>query len=206
METIEYKGMIIKVEVDYDPLDPRQWDNLGIMVCNHRHYALGDKHNYDLSDYNSWKEVEGAIRKNEDAAVMYPLYLYDHTGLQIKIGSFYGLLPQGHAEYDSGQVGFIFVSKQTIRREYGVKRISKKLLEKVANILRSEVEVYDYYISGEVYGFKAVTPDGKEIDSCWGYYGDPETQMIPEAKASIDDYINEERTENNLEPLKEWPE
>lgn len=33
-----------------------------------------------------------------------------------------------------------------------------------------EVQVYDYYICGDVYGF-VIEKDGEQIDSCWGFYG-----------------------------------
>lgn len=40
-----YKINIIQ---DDDPIDsPRDWDNLGTMICFHRRYTLGDKHNYN---------------------------------------------------------------------------------------------------------------------------------------------------------------
>src|ERR1039457_3716938 len=36
---------------NYDPLNPRkEYDNVGTMVCWHRNYDLGDKHNYADSE------------------------------------------------------------------------------------------------------------------------------------------------------------
>ena len=40
-----------------------------------------------------------------------PLYLYDHSGLAMSTGSFVGRAH--HAEWDSGQVGFIYMDKET---------------------------------------------------------------------------------------------
>ena len=42
--------------------------------------------------------------------LMLPLYLYDHSGLAMSTESFSGRAP--HAEWDSGQVGWIYVSKK----------------------------------------------------------------------------------------------
>ena len=34
---------IIKLVHDHDAESPREWDNLGSMVCAHRRYRLGDE-------------------------------------------------------------------------------------------------------------------------------------------------------------------
>ena len=44
-----YKLKIIR---DTDPADPREWDNLGTMVCFHSRYNLGDEQ--PRSDPNEW--------------------------------------------------------------------------------------------------------------------------------------------------------
>ena len=38
----EYKGLTIDVHQDPEPESPRDWCNLGTMVCDHRRYKLGD--------------------------------------------------------------------------------------------------------------------------------------------------------------------
>ena len=37
--------------------------------------------------------------------------------------------------------------------------------------LKDEVEVYDQYIRGDVYGFIIEDLQGNNVDSCWGFYG-----------------------------------
>lgn len=173
IETYKLKsGKTLEVHCDPEPPDPRkEFDNLAVMVCFSRRYKLGDEHDYKAEDYNGWDELEAAIIKKENAVVIMPLFLYDHSGLRIKVGSFQGLLPQFHAEFDSSQVGFIFVPRQKVLDEWGVKRISPKLKATVENNLRAEVEVYDDFLSGQVYGFVVKDADGEEVDSCWGFYG-----------------------------------
>ena len=52
----------------------------------------------------------------------------------------------------------------TIGTEYGGDReLAQKCLE-------AEVEEYDTYLRGEVYGY-IVQKDGTDLDSCWGMYG-----------------------------------
>ncbi len=36
----------LKIYQDDNTDSPRSWDNLGTMICFHRRYNLGDKHNY----------------------------------------------------------------------------------------------------------------------------------------------------------------
>lgn len=40
---------VLVIQPDDDPLNPREDDNFGKMVCFHRRYHLGDHHNYDLN-------------------------------------------------------------------------------------------------------------------------------------------------------------
>jgi hypothetical protein len=179
----EYKlksGNILKIYPDENDESPMDWDNLGVMVCFHKRHKLGNDHDYREDDYGSWDEVREAIIKKENPIVILPLYLYDHSGLRMKVGSFQGLLPQGHAEFDSGMVGFIFAPRDKVLENYMVKRISPEIKEKVEKLLRGEVEVYDQYLMGDVYGFRVVKPthcaecghdDEEEIDACWGFYG-----------------------------------
>jgi hypothetical protein len=184
-ETVaEYKlksGNILKIYPDESADSPRDWDNLGVMVCFHKRYNLGDKHDYREGDYGSWDEVEKAIIEKENPVVILPLYLYDHSGIRMKVGSFQGLLSQGHAHFDSGQVGFIFAPRDKVLKEHGVEKISQSIKETVEKCLQGEVETYDQYLRGDVYGFCVVKPthcdecgndDEEEVDSCWGFYGD----------------------------------
>lgn len=165
METYKLSnGKTLQVIQDESPESPRSWDNLGTMICFHGRYSLGDKHDYNHNDYSGWEEMEKAIIKNESPAVILPLYLYDHSGITISTSPF-------SCRWDSGQIGFIFVSKETLRKEYGVKRITKKEIEKATKVLLGEVETYDQYITGDVYGFKVVDEEGNEEDSSWGFFG-----------------------------------
>ncbi len=162
----------LSIYQDMNPEDPRNWDNLGLMVCSHKRYNLGDKHDFRFGDYGGWGEAKQALIKKYDAAIILPLYLYDHSGITMKTTPF-------SCPWDSGQVGFILISKAKIREEYSVKRITKELLDKVEKNLLCEVETYDQYLSGDVYGFTLVElskcneghEHETEIDSCWGFYG-----------------------------------
>ena len=174
MNAIETKTIgKYKIEImpDDQPFDPRGDDNLGTMICFHSNYCLGDKHEYRHQDYQGWEHMEREIIKNEDVGIILPLYLYDHSGITMNTTGF-------HCPWDSGKVGFIIISKEKMRYEYSKKRISKQLIERVKGYLRSEVEEYDSYLTGDAYGYRITnTNTDEEVDSCWGYLGDSEYCM-----------------------------
>jgi hypothetical protein len=154
----------LKVVHDSSADSPRSWDNLGKMICFHNRYDLGDKHNYSADDYNGWEEMKQAIIKEENTAVILPLYMYDHSGISISTSPF-------SCRWDSGQIGFILISKKKALEEFGGKIVTAKLKERLEKILEGEVETYDQYVRGEVYGFQIVDEDDNHIDSCCGFYG-----------------------------------
>jgi hypothetical protein len=172
VETKQIENYLIEVVQDADPENPRSWENLGTMVCFHNRYDLGDKHNYNSDDYDGWDEMEKDIIKRENVGAILPLYLYDHSGITMNTTGF-------GCKWDSGQVGFIFISKEKMLEEYGGKRVTKKLKERVTEYLKGEVETYDQYLRGDVYGYQisrvTTCNQGHEhkedLDSCYGFFG-----------------------------------
>ena len=161
-ETTTFGDYRIRVMQDSDAESPRDWDNLGTMVYWHRNYILGD-----VDGNREYESVESFLEEIGDAIVL-PLYIYDHSGITMNTTGF-------SCPWDSGQVGFIYVTLEDIRKEYGWKRITKERRERIEGYLRNEVNTFDMYLRGEVYGFNIVREDedGEEvdIDSCWGFYG-----------------------------------
>lgn len=164
IKTYQVQGYTIEIDTDEEPENPRSWDNLGVMVCFHRRHSLGDKHSYDSSDFGSWAELEAEIVKNEDVAVMLPLYLYDHSGITMSTRPF-------GDPWDSGQVGVIFITRAQVINEYGWQRLNKTRLAKLAEYLTAEVKEYDQFLTGDVYGYTITDSSGDHVDSCWGFYG-----------------------------------
>jgi hypothetical protein len=182
------KKMTLKLVQDNDCQDPRNWDNLGVMVCAHKRYNLGDENGLNKAvrfikehvsettlenigfDEDHVPSVQEALELTGKVIVL-PLYLYDHSGITMKTTPF-------SCRWDSGQVGFIYLPKEAAFNEYGWKRMSPKRTEKVMEILTAEVTVYDQYLTGDVWGFQLNVED-EETDSCWGFFGsDPETNGI----------------------------
>ncbi|MFX1709011.1 hypothetical protein PV783_33905 [Chitinophaga sp. CC14] len=176
--TVEYKGYSIKISQEDDAENPlREFDMLGTFSCFHRRYDLSSKE--AITDID---ELKSYIKSGK--AVFLPLYLYDHSGITISTSPF-------SCPWDSGQVGFIHVDKAKVREEYSCKRISKKILQRVYEVLKGEVATFDDYITGNVYSYTIENNEGEVIDSCGGYFGNPEeSSLLADARSAIDYIIS----------------
>ena len=212
---------IYKIVRDEDPESPRDWDNIGTMCCWHRRYNLGDVQpqveaqdyvaeligsddekqeavydywfgkgsgtNEELHDYAHSKLSERIQEEFDRQYISLPLYLYDHSGISISTGSF-------SCPWDSGQLGLIYVSKDKIRQDYGIKHVTKAWADKIRGYLKDEVETYDQFLTGDVWGFQVFeVPEGvdpeeeidelEEVESCFGFFGEEDAEE--EAKANL---------------------
>jgi len=178
---------IFRMLQDENPESPRAWDNLGTMACFHRGYTLGDRDiPFSSSQFDSWGEMEEHIENDLEAVVVLPLFLYDHSGITMATTPF-------SCRWDSGQVGYIYVTKERLQKEYDTQEITEEILDKARMILQGEVETYDMYLTGDIYGFEIIKQEQcdqghvheKHEDSCWGFYGHDIN------KNGILDHINE---------------
>lgn len=182
VETIECdEGYSIETHVDVDPMNPRkEFDNFGTMVCWHGRYQLGDKQ----QDFKRPSEfIDWVKEQSKGSLFILPLYLLDHSGISMSTGSF-------NDPWDSGQVGWIYVSKEKAKSEFPKLR-GKKLKEKVLKALEDEVKIYSMYLEGDCYGHVIHNADGDDVDSCWGYYGTKD--CIEAAKDVVACYVKRDR-------------
>jgi hypothetical protein len=163
-------SIIVKIMQDPDASSPREHDNVGVMACWHRNYILGDVQPKESPE--EWLKANAP-----KGSIVLPLYLYDHGGITMSTGSF-GCM------WDSGQVGWIVATPDAIRKNFMKKRITAKMRATTEQVLKSEVRVYDDYLTGNVWGYTiesvkdcescgAKTHGDEDVsDSCWGFYGD----------------------------------
>lgn len=170
VKTIKHNGHTIDIHIDQDALSPRANDNIAEFHCSHRLYDIGDK-GFNYFSGGECIDVANEARKQGD--IVLPLYMLDHSGITISLSPF-------SCPWDSGQVGFVIVRREKMLKEFSGKIFTKRLKEKAIEIAKSEVEEYDQYVRGEVYGY--VIDD--YVDSCWGFFGLEE--CIEEAKASAE--------------------
>lgn len=154
---IDYSKDDWRIEVKNDSYsdNPRNWSNLGeFLVSNHSEY-LENESGIEIESESDFKALE-------KTHIILPVSVYDHSGVSIYVG-------EPCDRWDSGQVGWYIVSKDKIRSEYNVKRISPKLRERVIEYLTNEVETYNKWINNEVYSY-TLYHNGEEEDSCGGFY------------------------------------
>jgi len=164
LEQVENKdGNTVKIMRDRVPVNPLRENDIVKLALKHSRHDLG--HDLDLTDHaNSLEELRSMIKDRHDVAFIAKVYLYDHSGLRIKIGPFNGLA-RGHARFDSGPVGYAFITEEAARDDWSDERLR--------DVAEDMVGVYDQYLRGDVCRYKEVTnDDGDEglVDSCGGFY------------------------------------
>lgn len=143
-----------------------------------------------------------------------PLYLYDHSGITMSTSNEYPY----NDRWDAGIVGYAYISKRDVFNncvEYVLDENGERIKiehkhentpstysykttpitedtwrKRASEVIDNEVEVYDMYLRGDVYGYRLekevvvkekcphcdevikTYTEWEEEDSCWGYYGD----------------------------------
>jgi len=194
-------GITLKIEQDELAQSPREWDNLGTMVCWHNRYNLGDKHTFeDSHDFLSelawsldggstyeWEELQDMSDSELLAFVrslktmILPVYMYDHGDVSLSVEPY-------SCRWDSGQVGWVYATHDKLVKEYqqyfrkgGKKKLKRSDYERAERCLKAEVETYGQYVNGEVYWFGIEDENGELIDSCGGFFGyDPKKNGMME--------------------------
>ena len=217
-ENIEHKGLKIRIEQDQDAESSREnQDNFGTMVCFHSQYNLGDvqgRKSYgsgedfiralasDHADDIQDKTLEECQSIIDDHFVMLPLFLYDHSGITMSCHPF-------SCRWDSGQVGWIYVSNKDAmenwpRKSMGAKvsykdgKPAKTVRQRAIDLLEAEVKEYDQFLTGDVWGY--IVEDGEpDQDSCCGFYG--YDYCVEQAKEAAN-HIVERRRKSKLEKAK----
>lgn len=198
VETIEQDGYTLRVRYDeYEGQDnnPRDWCNLGTMVCWHPDYYLGDyqvtnpegrgavEHSYHRNDFPNLNVLARYLTLAEGALLVLPLYLYDHSGISISVGrNPYTMDPQG---WDTTMVGFIYTTAEQVE-QVGCP------LDKLTEGLVGEVETYDAYLRGEVYYYIIEDADGEMVESCGGFVGEAD-YCLSEGKEVLESVIEQAR-------------
>ena len=175
-------GNKVQAELVYDQaaINPREGDNLGTILIapNKSHWVANRDSAVDVSipqGNNPLKHWENLRReqlkiKKSDIAIAFPITKYEHGAISLSLGYKSG--------WDCGVVGFIYVTKEQVCECYGVKRITKSILEHAKNHLQEDLDMLSSWLNGEVYGWQikeyALDDDGLDwevgtIDSCWGY-------------------------------------
>ena len=113
------------------------------------------------SERELWIRGEEDIEDYKDTHHIYPLFAYIHSGIALSLGREYPF----NCKWDSGQIGYVLISKTEISEP-------RKAAE-------SLVEVWNSYLSGDVWGYEVIEKtecqccnhiSEEVIESCYGFY------------------------------------
>lgn len=197
-ESFEHEGVRVEIHYDHDAgehCNPRELDNITTLVCWHPDYILGD---YQLrnpegrgavgqifetdrgrTDFSSMEAFQRYLTLMLKARCVSPLYLYDHSGISMSVGSPnpFNFDAQG---WDTSLVGFAYCTEERVTELCGPEE-QYHTDAFLTDAIKADVAEYNLYLTGQVYGY-VVAPGTEDQDSCWGFLGD-ET-VVEEAKAA----------------------
>lgn len=128
---------------------------------------FSDENEYDIVDGLSIREMLSMLNDCGEIVIM-PLYLYEHSGITMRTTAF-------NDPWDSGQVGWIYVSRTTFLHETGYSE--KSWPEQAIKMLDDEVRVYAEHLEGDCYGYELFMLDDETGEwestgeSCYGFFG-----------------------------------
>ena len=196
-------------EQEYELLgDYQLWTIIGKSEVTHGVLATAQEVDWladDIVDALSMGDMIKLLEAN--GYYFLPLAIYDHSGVTMWVGSRW----QGiDAQWDCSDVGWIYTTKEKVLATNGCIKGKKKWCKvtnrnwkKAADTwMRDEIEMYDQYLTGEVYGFKNEEFDGEdwnEADSCWGFYsskwGDELAREIANDSITGEPFIDKDEAE-----------
>lgn len=205
----------VSIYYDEDPCDsPRDWDTFCHMICEHRRYSLGDTHSgaeselhqlcekYNIDWEGDWEKdndemsIPEMMKALSEYIVIRPISIYDHSGVAIFWGTSF---PFDCGGWDTSNIGFGYCEESDVEQAGRNENQYPNWRDQAIAIMDGEMETYDKYIRGKVYGWKLEerraptkelmeTPEWdeflsdyweenfgwEEIDSCWGCYDEPD--------------------------------
>ena len=185
-----HKGFEIKIFQDDMWENPiKEWGTLCNFKSYHRNYGES------LSNVDGFEYQEDLLELiNSGDVIFLPLYMYDHSGISISANLVYPY----DDKWDAGQLGFVWLDKKEMLKEYNWKIFSKKRIQKIIDRLYSNVDIMNDYVTGNIYGFQVETKNGEDVGSCWGFYGyeHEKSGLLEAAREDIDWYVENKRKEH----------
>lgn len=166
METFEKNGYKVTIEPDEDVENPREYqnDHAFIVTTRNRYFQVAGPNGETAStigeNLEEWKKTHH----------VYKLNALIHSGVHLSIVSD---LKQYYMGFDSGQIGFLLVTRD------------ESEIPDADKYAEGMVETWNQYLSGDVWGYTIEDGEGNEIESCWGLYGSDYAET--EAFAAVPD-------------------
>lgn len=195
--TTDGRKLRLVIEEDEFSEDPREFENLGTMLCCYPEYHLGDcnsnketeeqlaeicrkygKSDEEIDEMTFAEEIRFILDQHDICGL--PLYITDHSGISMQTYQF--------DAWDSSFVGLIFVEKDFYLAQTCLKD-EEGWKEKAKETLKSEVKTYSDFLEGNVYMWTLYEPtvvitksmggkelsrkideEGEMVDSMGGFY------------------------------------
>lgn len=195
-ETLNIRGFSVEIFADDCVTEnPLEWSDT-VLVTAHRRSDFGGIRLpfYACSIEDAFDEhlADNGLERRD--VIWEPVYLYDHSGYALSTSPF-------GDRWDSGQLGFIYASRANIRQEFGIKRISAKLEQRMIMRLQAELKLVENWLNGEIYGYHIPALD----ECCGGFFScdHDRSGLIAAATEAIDYEIKRRRTKrfNKLKQL-----
>lgn len=103
------------------------------------------------------KDVQRTARRK--GLLVAPVTVYEHGLVKYELGCIAGMLA-----FDYSFCGFIVTSTDQVRQQYGVKRITKKVMEKVEQQWRADLAELSNLANGYHYVLRVQDEDGDILD------------------------------------------
>lgn len=188
---------------DHNPINPRNSETLGNMVCWNDKYNLGDKHSFksekdflnvlmereninpkelgiDIDDLENLRmKILKELRKH---IPIIPIYLYD--------GKYPELNVVDEQRNEKGMlVGYLYMDSAELEKYYGSKDL--KTVENGLFDLFTELDKYGHYVNGDNYKLQ-ILKDGEEFESISGFTGNIYDDVLPEMKKAASETLGKE--------------
>jgi hypothetical protein len=151
----------IKAEYDSYAINPtdRNHNDLPFKIVCSNNIGHERWSKYDLRDFPDKAKKEGYE--------YLPIFYFSHGGQAVQTKPF----NSPYSDWDSGQVGWIFVEPVTGRKEWG-----KKWRKMARSYMEASVEEWDAWMQGDAY-FMTVGHGDETLDSCGSFIGDKDYAM-----------------------------
>jgi hypothetical protein len=192
IETFKENGFTVTIDYDQDSGsdNPRDWDNASVFVLSHREYNWSNESGINLDNYNGWDEVTKVLEADHDAAVVWPVYAYVHSGTAFRLGT-----PVAYSDHwDSGIAGVIYITNRALKEEW-----TGNDQERITNAkacAEGELETYQDWCNGAVYEYSISDFDGEVVDLGSGIYGLDYCES--EARSTAKNLEHEKKCHGNL--------
>lgn len=151
---------------------------------NYGHFEIDADGNEQLEETCGGEPIELDMSE----FVILPLYLFDHSGLSISTSSrMFSAIDS--AGWDWGLLGVIYMHFDDIKKAYMLDVVSDSAIEQAKQLMIAEVQEYDQYLTGDVFGYSIEDAKGDTLDACWGFYG--VDFCISQAKEAAEFYVKE---------------